>query len=50
MSLFPAHAGVIPSSFHPQRAQAAFPSTRGGDPTFKGVDFSTDPFSPHARG
>ena len=49
-SLFPAHAGVIPSAFVGMSAASTFPRTRGGDPS---RDFMLNAFlifSPHTRG
>ena len=49
-SLFPAYAGVIPSSFALDALPLSFPRIRGGDP-FINRDFGkVSDFSPHTRG
>ena len=50
VTLFPAHAGVIPLILLVYSAIDSFPRIRGGDP-FCGMTFSPAPsFSPHTRG
>ena len=49
-SLFPAHAGVIPPGPLLRGGRAAFPRTRGGDPTDDKAVLFKALFSPHTRG
>ena len=48
--LFPAHAGVIPSTTAAKRSPPSFPRIRGGDPEWFRDQNVDDPFSPHTRG
>lgn len=48
--LFPAHAGVIPSSVLRLSSAIAFPRIRGGDPTTRDIIDNQNHFSPHTRG
>ena len=48
--LFPAHAGVIPSSVLRLSSAIAFPRIRGGDPEFYFFGGKDESFSPHTRG
>ena len=48
--LFPAHAGVIPSSILWAKWRKPFPRTRGGDPAKKESRDGCSYFSPHTRG
>ena len=48
--LFPAHAGVIPSSVLRLSSAIAFPRTRGGDPHSFQIFAYARSFSPHTRG
>ena len=48
--LFPAHAGVIPSSILWAKWRKPFPRTRGGDPEWFRDENLQQPFSPHTRG
>ena len=49
-SLFPAHAGVIPSQKKHQKNWKTFPRTRGGDPKGYRDGKEEGDFSPHTRG
>ena len=49
-SLFPAHAGVIPSAPTPGEKLLPFPRTRGGDPLGTHTARKYAAFSPHTRG
>ena len=49
-SLFPAYAGVIPSTPCDSLILCAFPRIRGGDPEWFRDQNVDDPFSPHTRG
>ena len=49
-SLFPAHAGVIPSYQVLCAKRQAFPRTRGGDPFYRLLADVGELFSPHTRG
>ena len=49
-TLFPAHAGVIPSKARILAIPAAFPRPRGGDPYSGGSNAEADFFSPPTRG
>ena len=48
--LFPAYAGVIPSTCLWPVSNAAFPRTRGGDPSLQWAFCALHLFSPHTRG
>ena len=50
LSLFPAHAGVIPGGLHAGRACGAFPRARGGDPASDDLEGHDICFSPRTRG
>ena len=50
LSLFPAHAGVIPIMRQPITAISAFPRARGGDPGIGVPEVSISVFSPRTRG
>ena len=50
VTLFPAHAGVIPPYFSFLFCWSSFPRTRGGDPTGSKDARATIFFSPHTRG
>lgn len=49
-SLFPAHAGVIPSSTPMMTPPATFPRLRGGDSRKRMMIHHAPPFSPPTRG
>ena len=49
-SLFPAHAGVIPTVENQKKPAETFPRTRGGDPVTVFSSFRFMFFSPHTRG
>ena len=50
ITLFPAHAGVIPVAARCSARPWAFPRTRGGDPTQSRPAPCSICFSPHTRG
>lgn len=50
VTLFPAHAGVIPNDEQIMKYLGAFPRTRGGDPLLKVCHLLRFDFSPHTRG
>ena len=49
-SLFPAHAGVIPTPGQESPFFSAFPRTCGGDPYTQNPTQNAILFSPHMRG
>ena len=49
-SLFPAYAGVIPTTPAKCSVICAFPRIRGGDPDYELADYLIANFSPHTRG
>ena len=50
LSLFPAHAGVIPQQFQKTCRHLPFPRARGGDPYSNGFEGVVYLFSPRTRG
>ena len=50
ITLFPAHAGVIPTSTRQPWLRPAFPRTCGGDPRLDVYNYICADFSPHTRG
>ncbi len=48
--LFPALAGVIPTSDANAAEKSTFPRTRGGDPFTPVGELAVGTFSPHSRG
>ena len=50
LSLFPAHAGVIPTTGKTLKETLAIPRTRGGDPTAQSSQDFLGDYSPHTRG
>ena len=50
LTLFPAHAGVIPPALPRMIHTTPFPRTRGGDPDFVKLFSLKGVFSPHTRG
>ena len=50
LSLFPAHAGVIPATWSSHSAMVSFPRARGGDPGTNAGGAAGPRFSPRTRG
>ena len=50
ITLFPAHAGVIPVHRSPLLIRSPFPRACGGDPWFSPFWYSETTFSPRMRG